>query len=566
MQQLLSVWSVLEMRKRVIVIAATLAMFAAILGLSRMASQPDMALLYAGLDAGSAGGVIKSLEASGVTYEVRGGAIFVDSARRDELRLTMAAEGLPANSSQGYEILDNLSGFGTTSQMFNAAYWRAKEGELARTIIANPVIQNARVHLGNPSPQGLRQRDVATASVTVTTSGNGLPQAQARALKFLVASAVAGLTPENVSVIDAQRGLILAGDEEPGGVNTGSDRAEELRRNVERLLEARVGYGNAVVEVSVETVTESESIRERVIDPDSRVAISSETEETTGTSTDSRDSGVSVASNLPAGDAAGTGGQSSSSDSLTRERVNYEVSETTREILRAPGTVRRISVAVLVNGIVTTDANGAEVWTPRPEAEMAALRALIASAVGFDESRGDVITLESLEFQPVLPEGEIPAPGLSERLNLNYMSIAQLAVLAIVSLVLGLFVLRPILTSGTDATESGQLPAPLPDAAAATATGDSALPDSATLGALSGDSPPDLPDLPALTGEIDDGGGFPDMAMADFSFDDGEGAAPPSLGANSSDPVERLRALIEERQSETVEILRGWMENAEETA
>ena len=566
MQQLLSVWSVLEMRKRVIVITATLAMFAAILGLSRMATQQDMALLYAGLDAGSAGGVIKSLEASGAAYEVRGGAIFVDSARRDELRLTMAAEGLPANSSQGYEILDNLSGFGTTSQMFNAAYWRAKEGELARTIIANPLIQNARVHLGNPSPQGLRQRDAATASVTVTTSGNGLPQAQARALKFLVASAVSGLMPENVSVIDAQRGLILVGDEEPGGANNGSDRAEELRRNVERLLEARVGYGNAVVEVSVETVTESESIRERVIDPDSRVAISSETEETTGTSTDSRDSGVSVASNLPAGDAGGAAGQSSSSDSLTRERVNYEVSETTREILRSPGTIRRISVAVLVNGILSTDANGAEVWAPRPEAEMASLRALIASAVGFDESRGDVITLESLEFQPVLPEGEMPAPSLSERLNLNYMSIAQLAVLAIVSLILGLFVLRPILTSGAGASQAGQLPAPLPDATPATTEQDSALPDPATLGAMSGNSPPELPGLPALTGEIDDGGGFPDMAMADFGFDDAEGSSLSSLGASSADPVERLRALIEERQGETVEILRGWMENAEETA
>ncbi len=563
MQQFLSVWSVLDMRKRVIVVAATLAMFAAILGLSRMAARPDMALLYAGLDAASAGEVIKSLEASGAAYEVRGGAIFVDSARRDELRLTMAADGLPANTTEGYEILDNLSGFGTTSQMFNAAYWRAKEGELARTILANPLIQKARVHLGNPSPQGLRQRDAATASVTVTTSGNGLPPAQARALKYLVASAVAGLTPENVSVIDAQRGLIVTGEEAPGGLGSGSDRAEEMRRNIERLLEARVGYGKAVVEVSLETVSETESIRERVIDPNSRVAISSETEETTGTSSDSRDGGVTVASNLPSGDAAGSGGQSSSSDSQTRERVNYEISETTREIVKAPGAIRRISVAALVDGIRTTDANGVETWAPRPEEEMESLRALIASAVGFDESRGDVITLESLEFLPVPADPDLPAPGFVERLNLNYMSIFQLAVLAVVSLVLGLFVLRPILTSGAGRGQSAQLPAPAATPAAGTPE-DPDLPDLGALGTTSGD---DAPELPALTGEIDNGDGFPNMAMvADFGFEDeGDNALPP-LGAESSDPVERLRALIEERQSETVEILRGWMENTEETA
>ncbi len=567
MQQLLSVWSVLDMRKRVIVIAATLAMFAAILGLSRMATQPNMALLYAGLDASSAGGVIKSLEASGAAYEVRGGAIFVDASQRDRLRLTLAAEGQPANTSQGYEILDNLSGFGTTSQMFDAAYWRAKEGELARTIIANPAIRNARVHLGNPSPQGLRQRAAATASVTITTNGSGLPATQARALKFLVASAVAGLTPENVSVIDAQRGLIAVGDEESGSTATGSDRAEEMRRNIERLLEARVGFGNAVVEVSVETVTQSESIRERVLDPNSRVAISSETEESNGTNSDSRDTGVSVASNLPTGDGATASGQSTSTDSRTRERINYEVSETTREILRAPGSIRRISVAVLVDGIRSIDENGQETWTRRSETEMASLRALIASAVGFDEARGDVITLESLEFKPVLPKEPAATPSLGERLNLDYMSIAQLSVLAIVTLILGLFVLRPILSSQAVSASSGQLPAPVNNLGQAGSGLDNAgLSDPGSFGVEQEAPASDLPELPALTGEIDDGAGFPEMAMADFGFDDESDAALPALGADSSDPVERLRALIDERQSETVEILRGWMENTEETA
>ena len=561
MQQLLSVWNVLDLRKRVIVIAATLAMFAAILGLSRAATQPNMALLYSGLEVGAAGDVVKALEASGVPYEVRGGAIFVDARQRDEMRLTLAAEGLPANTSQGYEILDNLSGFGTTSQMFNAAYWRAKEGELARTILANPRIRAARVHLGNPNPQGLRQPAAATASVTVTVDGGPLPPAQATALKFLVAAAVSGLAPENVSVIDGARGLVRGEDENGGGDFSGMSRGDALQRKVERLLEARVGYGNAVVEVSLETVTERESIVERRVDPNSRVAISSETEERTNSSTDSRTDGVSVASNLPSGDAAGAGGgQSSSSDSSTRERVNYEVSETTREVLKTPGAIKRLSVAVLVDGVRSTDANGVETWAPRGEEEMAALRSLIESAVGFDAARGDVITLESLEFKPVPEESAAMAPGIFERMNLDVMSLVQVAVLALVTLILGMFVLRPILSGRNLAAPVAQIPAP--NTAGAGLTG---LPGGAeSSGGADSDG---LPDLPALTGEIDDGTGFPEMAVvSDFGFEDDADAGMPGLAPAASDPVERLRALIDERQSETVEILRGWMENTEERA
>ncbi|MCP5036725.1 MAG: flagellar M-ring protein FliF [Rhodobacteraceae bacterium] len=570
MQSLLSVWAVLDLRKRIIVIVATLAMFAAVLGVSRMATQPSMSLLYAGLESSAAGDVVKALEARGASYEVRGGAIFVESTRRDELRMNMASEGLPANSSAGYEILDNLSGFGTTSQMFDAAYWRAQEGELARTIVSNPAIQTARVHLGSPNTQGLRQRTAPTASVTVTTSGGTLSPAYAKALKYLVASAVSGLLPENVSVIDAKGGLILAGDEaQTSGVDNAS-RAEVLRRNVERMLEARVGFGNAVVEISVETVTESESILERRIDPDSRTAISSETEESSVSSTDSRNSGVSVASNLPSGEGTQSDGQSSSTNSETRERTNYEVSETTREVLRVPGAIRRLSVAVLVDGIRSIDDTGQEVWTPRAQEEMASLRDLVASVVGYDETRGDVITLKTLEFEPVAADASMTAPGIFESMHLDVMSLLQLAVLAIVSLVLGVFVLRPILSSpdSLGRSEPGRLSAPGP-ADVTSAGAQSAM----SLGGLgvspnegSADSGTEVPQLPALTGEIADGdAGFPEMAVvSDFDFADEAIGALPALGGDIADPVARLRALIEERQSETVEILRGWMENEEE--
>ena len=171
MQQLALVWGGLDPRRRIIVILATIAVFAAVLGLTRMASQPGLSLLYAGLETGAAGEVVRALEQQGVIYEVRSGAIYVESARRDELRLTLASEGLPANGAQGYELLDNLSGFGTTSQMFDAAYWRAKEGELTRTILTTPGVDSAHVHIGANLRSGFsRSQPTPTASVTLSST------------------------------------------------------------------------------------------------------------------------------------------------------------------------------------------------------------------------------------------------------------------------------------------------------------------------------------------------------------------------------------------------------------
>jgi len=529
LQQLTAVLLNLDPRRRVIVALATVAMFAAVLALGGVASRPAMALLYAGLDGNRAGEVLTALDQRGVVYEVRGEAIYVPSSDRDALRMTLAAEGLPANSAAGYELLDSLSGFGTTSQMF-AAYLRAKEGELARTIGALPMIRSARVHVAVPQAQGLRATSRPTASVAVATAGGGLSPVQAKALKFLVASAVSGMSPEDVSVIDGESGLVISGDD--AMAPAGTDRAGQLRQNVERLLEARVGYGNAIVEVSVDTVTEREAITERRFDPEGRVAISTDTLEQSTTASDSGRNAVTVASNLPAGDAGGSAGQSQSNKSETRERTNFEVSETTRELLRNPGAVRRLTVAVLVDAVQVADAAGALTEQPRGEAELQDLQDLVAAAVGFDAGRGDVITIRSMPFKPVAElAGSAGAPLLAG-LHLDVMRLVQLAVLAIVTLVLGLFVVRPVLT--TRPARLAELPAP-PGAVPA-----------------------------ALTGEIDDGDYVP-AGLALVSGGDAAGGASGSAdGTDGADPVTRLRRLISERQEETVEILRNWMEDPEE--
>jgi flagellar M-ring protein FliF len=541
------------------VLVSTVAMFAAILALSQMATAPGMALLYAGMEPEAAGDVVTALEQRNVQYEARGDSIYVESSRRDELRMTLAAEGLPASSAKGYELLDSLSGFGTTSQMFDAAYWRAKEGELARTILASPSIRSARVHLSNSSSQPFRRDTALTASVTVTGNAGTVSSAHARALKYLVASAVAGLAPDDVSIIDGQAGTILGGEDPQAGNAGADDKAIELRRSVERILEARVGFGKAIVEVSVETVTDRESIFERTFDPDSRVAISTDVEERTTNANESGSGGVSVASNLPDGDAGGGSDSSSSQNSEVRERTNYEISEVKREIVRTPGAIKRLSVAVLVDGSIEVAEDGTETFTLRSTEEISALKELVASAVGFNEARGDAITIKSMAFQPVESVGTEGAVSAIASLGINVMTIIQLAVLAIVAVVLGLFVVRPILSSGSgNLVVAAAQPAIAPPAQQPIPP----MPDF------------DLPEMPSLNGEIEDSGfGAPAMStVTDFDLPDigglpglamGSGFAGDQGGADPNDPVARLRQMIEERQEETVATLKSWMEDEE---
>ncbi len=540
MQQIVKAWTVLPLRRQVIVVLATGAMFFGILAMSRMATAPSMTLLYAGLENGAAGEVVRALEQRGAAFEVRGGSIFVDEKERDQLRMTLASEGLPANSSRGYELLDTLSGFGTTSQMFDAAYWRAKEGELARTIVSSSHISMARVHIASTGSNPFQRGVTPKASVSVTPTGAAITPQQAKAIRFLVSSAVAGLASEDVAVIDANGSLIGSTDEVAPTIG-GEDRAEVLKARVQRLLEARVGFGNAVVEVSVDTVNESEAIRERTFDPESRVAISTDTEERNTSSSEAGGGDVTVASNLP--DEEGNGGENSSSqNSESRERINYEVSETEREIVRAPGAIKRVTVAVLVNETATIGENGEQVLVPREESELEALRDLVSSAVGYDEARGDIITIKSMALQSVSPQGTEVANSLWDGMNIDLMSAIQMAVLALVTLILGLFVVRPLLTR------------PVPENVADVA----ALPDGTS----------GLSDADGLTGEVDnDDFELPDLPMISGFGDDSDGLPDLNIGSPmTDDPVERLRSMIGERQDETVEILRSWLEDKEESA
>ncbi len=542
MQQLLSVWFSIDGRKRAIVALSAIAMFAAVIGLSRFATAPSLVLLYSNIDARSAGEIVNGLEQRGVAFEVRGNSIFVDSQDRDQLRMTLASEGLPANNEQGYELLDTLSGFGTTAQMFDAAYWRAKEGELARTIVASPKFSEARVHISNSSSTPFRRAISPTASVTVTGTSGAIAGPHAKALKYLVSSAVAGMTPADVAIIDGRNGVVVQDESQELIASNGTDRALVLKQNIERILEARVGPGKAIVEVFVEITNEREAITERTFDPNSRVIISTQKEERTTSSNDSRAGSVTVASNLPEGDGSAENNNSSSQNTESNESTNYEVSETTRELLRNPGSILRISIAVLVDGVLETNPDtNTETWTARSEEELTTLRDLVSSAVGFNADRGDTITLKSLQFQTPETLGSVAQVSLLQKLNLDVMRLVQVFVLAVIVLILGLFVLRPILTK---APIHG-LPGPNEFAGLPNLTNET-----------------NNTAAPALTGDIDDRQNLPPgLSVIPSEIPRQDGTQQLSLAA---DPVERLRTMIADRQDETVEILRTWIDGKEE--
>ncbi len=508
----------LPAQKQIVVVLSIIAILVTVVGLGRLASTPNMALLYSGLDSKTSGEIVASLEQKSIVFEIRGDAIYIDSSERDRARLSLASEGLPSNGIAGYELLDGLSGFGTTSQMFDAAYWRAKEGELARTILASARINMARVHIANAVKRPFDRGAQPSASVTVSGRNGVIDASQAQAIRHLVAAAVSGLSPEQVAVIDSEYGVILEPGETAAVIgNTGNldSRAQELRANVERLLSARVGQGNVIVEVMVEASSDSEVITERIIDPDGSVPISSDSESNTESSTGGSGGAVTVSSNLPdTGDTSG--GQDSRNQTTTRERVNYEISETVRERTSLPGDIARLSVAVLVNGEYTQAADGTETYAPRTDDEVKAFQALVQSAVGFDAERGDVVTIETMQFPQATPLGTAATASMFSGFLINIPLVIQMFILAVVALVLGMFVVKPILTNPT----------------------------------------PQLAQLPL--NPLGDMGADPNLINATAVE---AGNAPPAIEDKTKDPVEILRETIAQRADDSSHLLRNWIES-----
>lgn len=443
--------------RQALLAGAILALCACMAALVQGATRPDMGLLYSGLTDEATGEIIEELDQRGVPYRIESGSILVPAAERERLRFALARDGMPRQSLLGYELLDTVNGFSVTSEMYNASYWRAKEGELTRTILAVPGVQSVRVHIGANLRSGFaRTSQDRTASVFLNST-HDLSGGQAEAIQYLVALAVAGLNPGDVAVIDSEKG-ILAGQGSSANQAPhvqSADRAAALEAKLRDLLDARMGPGNARVSVALDMSTERRRTVSVEFDPASRVVrqrtTSDVSEESRGGS-----AALTVASNLPqTAQPAGEPGRNTTRNST--ETVAYDVSETRTEIESLPGQIQRLSIAVLLNagaiGLGDADAIRGEAG----QAALADFEKLVSTAAGLDVARGDKLTVEFMPFAEVFVEEMIELPAWHEALlERHSYSLFQALFLSLVVLALGLGVIRPLLRPISPMTEADQ--------------------------------------------------------------------------------------------------------------
>jgi len=399
-------------------------------------SEPPMGLLYSELELGEAAEITDRLDALQVPYRLsqNGDAVFVPNNRITDLRVSLAGEGL-GGSIVGYEIFDRSEGLGTTSFVQNINRIRAVEGELSRTISEIDSVSSARVHIVVPERGIFRQDERRpSASIVLKTRRGGLSPGQVRAIQHLAAAAVAGLDANAISIVD-QSGTLLArggGEDGAGGAGAGlaeRQRAHEnrLRMQIESLLENTVGVGKVRAEVSVQMNLSRITTNSESFDPDGQVIVSQSTvEESTSDQGASSSGAVSVGTNLPDANAteSGAGGGPLNTTSRTQETVNFEVSRTVSTETVEAGEIQKITVAVLVDGNRTENADGSSTYTPRPPAELDQLAALVRSAVGYDADRGDDVNVINLEF--AMTEDAAPLPEQFSIMGLDTNTLSTL--------------------------------------------------------------------------------------------------------------------------------------------
>lgn len=421
---------------------------------TRLAS-PGMTLLYSDLDPSDSGQIVQRMDAQGVPYELRGDGsqIYVPADQVAKLRLSLASEGIPAGGSIGYEIFDRADALGTTNFVQQINQIRALEGELARTIRSIRQVRAARVHLVMPKRELFStDRAEPTASVVLTMMG-GLDKGQISAIQHLISSAVPGMKANNVSVIDSN-GELLARGADDGELDAAN--SEDMRRSyearmsqaIEQLLAQTLGAGKVRAEVTADLDFNQVTTNKEDFNPDGQVVRSTQTVEENGTAQES-DAGnaVSAANNTPnpPGQTAGGGTGSNSQNARTEETVNYEISKTVQTEVKASGNVRRLSAAVLVDGIYDVAADGTKTYKPRPPEELTQIETLVKSAVGFNEARGDLVQVVNMKFaEPeVLADDGTFFMGLDKT---DLMRLAELLVLSIVATLVLLLVVRPLLS------------------------------------------------------------------------------------------------------------------------
>ena len=518
---------------------------AALFALTMNLGEPK-ALLYSNLDLKEAGSITTALDQAGTKYEVKGDGSTILVAR-DQVaatRLMLSGKGLPTSGSVGYEIFDEANALGQTDFVQQLNRQRALEGELARTIHGLDGVTSVRVHLVLPKRELFEEEvDPPSASVTIGVGAREPGTEQVRAVQNLVAGAVPGLKPERVTVVD-QHARTLSGPQDETGLADGrkSEVEQRIAKTVRQLVEGVVGPGKARVNVTADLALARVTVQQESFDPDGQVVRSESTTDEKSNESQPADNGqVSASNNIPGGVPPADGNMGSSSGK-TESTTNYEISKTVRTEVTEPGEMKRLSVAVAVDGVQAPGKDGKPgAYTPRSAEEMQRIEQLVRAAVGFNTDRGDQVTVVNVRF-PSAEDGEgvtaaNPLMGFDKN---DIMRAVELVIILVVAALIIFFVARPLLKAGPPRPGGG-----LPMMAGAgqtitrTVTGSDGQPLQITLDPNTGD---------AL--QIASQGGAEIDQKIDIARIEGQ------VKASS---VKRVAEFVERHPDESVSILRTWL-------
>lgn len=426
--------------------------------LSTRLSSGQMKLLYSDLSAQDRNAVVRELEAASVTYTANdaSGEIMVGAKEVGRVRMLLAEKGLPEGGNVGYEIFDKDSGLGATRFDQDMKQLRALEGELVRTVTTLRPVESARIHLVLPKRE-LFSRDTQSASASVFVKlkgGQSLDAEQIMAIQHLVAAAVPELSPKHVSIVDQGGNLLANGREDGDAVTTAN--VEKLRLayeqrmmgSIEDMVGRIVGVGKVRAKVTADIDYDKVTTSAEQFDPEGQVARSTQSvQENENESEAKQNNSVSVQNNLPGLPAeGGAGGGNARQNIRTEETTNFEISKTVKSHTREGGQVKSLSVAVLVDGIYTKDKEDKIEYAERSPEEIDRIKKLVASAIGFNEKRGDKLEVVNMRFA----EGdELFTPTVSDGVIMgmnkdDLFRLAETGILGLVSILVVLLVLRPM--------------------------------------------------------------------------------------------------------------------------
>lgn len=440
-QSLSKMWSgfeALSSGKKISIIMVLMITVASIILLVYLTTQVEYRVLFSNLSNEDAGNIVSKLSEKKIPYKVSasGSAISVPAEKVSELRLELAAAGLPQGGGVGFEIFDNKT-LGATEFEQQLNYRRALQGELSRTINGLDAIQSSRVHIALPKDSLFSdQQKKPTASVTLRMkSGKSLRPAQIDGIVHLVASSIEGMNPEDVMVVDS-RGAILSVKQNDNKLSKLTAQQSDYQRNMEKdlatriqtMLENVVGQGKAAVRVTAELDFRMMEKTEEAYDPEAQVVRSTQRNS-------EKENAVT---------AAGAVSENPKKEKID-EIINYEINKVVSKTVMPVGETKKLSIAVLVDGKYKKNEKNEEVYQPLTKNEIEALEDLVRKSAGFNAQRGDQVVVTNLPFRKVDAE-EAESASLKESIETFSPVLKYIGIFALIAFIV-MFVLRPLLKS-----------------------------------------------------------------------------------------------------------------------